>query len=470
MKQALLILILYIIWNTTSFSQNNSIVEAYITELKPSLISEDHTAEGMLETLDDGSVIHIFRLDPGHLGHHIGNNSRIVKRYSYDNGASWTEPETIYESEYDDRNVHGGLVGNNRLVVFFRRYNAIEDTTADMNFIYSDDYGYSWTEPNKFKTIALTSGTHKIIKVPTKGYMNSICRNYYLETRFSREGSNWDSIAYKWDYLETLEKPIGEGSFAYLKDGNIVGLFRNTFGSEGANYTHVVSHDYGDTWTEPELTNMADSFYCPSPLIFYNEEWDDVWSIASDRRALINPNYDNNDSEFWIYRNTASEIIDNPKGFNLFHKLKRPMPSYYRLYGYPCVTKLQDGNYLVIVTDSRKKSNGLEDADFYQFEIKYSIISSNENNEIDKAVLLSQNYPNPANNYTSIDFYRKGSESGSITFYDMHGTEKLSINIEDFDSGMNSVYFDISDFNAGVYFYTYRTQEEEITKKMVVIK
>ena len=452
-----------------SFSQYTSQVEAFVTELKPSLVGEDHTGEGMLETLNDGSIIHIFRLDPGLAGGHIGNASRIVKRYSYDDGASWTEPETIYESEYDDRNVHGGLVEGFRLLVFFRRYNVTDNTTIDVNLIYSDDNGYSWSEPSIINTIGLSSASHKLLNVPTKGYMNAFGKLYYIETRFSRHGIYWDSIAYSWNYLDSLKYSVGEPSFAYIENGLMLGLFRNTVGNYGSSYLFVKSNDYGETWTEPMPTNIADSFYCPSPLIFYNDEHKDIWSIASDRRGLIDPNYSNLDSEFWIYRNKTSDIIDNAKGFSLFHKIRRPTPNIYRLYGYPCVTKMQNGNYLVIVSDAIKKYNGLEDSDFYQFEIKYSLISSNDR-EIDSNSLLSQNYPNPATNYTSIDFYKSNSEDGMISIYDLNGNEKMTINFDNYDIGMNSAYLDISDLSSGVYYYTYKANQVETSKKMVLIK
>src|SRR5699024_11377909 len=84
---------------------------------KESHITDNHTEECFLETNKNGSIIHVFRLDPS--GDHIGNNGYIAKRISEDNGKTWSQPQKVYDSnEYDDRNVHGGITKSGRIVCF----------------------------------------------------------------------------------------------------------------------------------------------------------------------------------------------------------------------------------------------------------------------------------------------------------------------------------------------------------------
>ncbi len=92
--------------------------QTIITLPKGSLINEDHTSEGFLISLEDGIIVHFFRLDPGENGSHIGNKGRIVKRVSLDDGNTWSSHSIVYEDDFDDRNVHGGITDDN-LIVFF---------------------------------------------------------------------------------------------------------------------------------------------------------------------------------------------------------------------------------------------------------------------------------------------------------------------------------------------------------------
>lgn len=363
----LLILIIFI---NFSYGQN-SLYQIVVSEITPSLINSDHTSEGFLVTLNSGRVVHFFRLDPGFEGHHIGNKGKIVKRYSDDGGASWSAISVVYADSLDDRNINGGIVGNDRIVMTFRRYDADSLKHVDFNLIYSDDGGETWSPRQILNTNGVCGDTHTLISVPGKGYMNVFSNVNYIEIRYSHDGIDWSNLAYAWDYSLSLEYKINESCFAYTKDGKMVGLMRNETYTLGGNYYQVVSGDSGTTWTNPISTNIADSFFCPSPKIFYDERHDDLWTIATDRRGgnLLNSN--NVNSEIWLYSNKVEDIFSNPRNWSLKKKMKRPLPSIYRLYGYAIYTKLKNGNYLVVFSEGSRKINNKEDADFYQFEIKY---------------------------------------------------------------------------------------------------
>ena len=365
-----------------------------VTEPEISLKTIDHNSEGFLVTWDT-VVYHFFRFDPGTTGNHTGNNAKVVMRLSYDNGATWTPLQVIYDSPFDDRNVHGGITENGRIIVNFAEYDAFTQTQIGYYFIYSDDFGVTWNGPILVNTVAVTSGTHQIFGNNMMGYYNIIYNHRYCEMRHSWDGINWDSIVYVWDFrfLNTQYR-ISEASFAYLGNGVIIGLFRNDSGVLGENFYQVESYDYGQTWTDLRLTNIADGLFCPSPWIFYDVEHNHVWIIAIDRRGIF-LQYNHAHSLIWLYKMYPDEILGNPTEYTPFLTFQRPKPSFYRIYGYPASVKTSDGNYLVIFTESEYRNKG-EWAYLYQFKIIYQInppLTSATNYQTPFSMQL---FPNPA--------------------------------------------------------------------------
>ena len=81
--------------------------------------------------------------------------------------------------------------------------------------------------------------------------------------------------------------------------------------------------------------------------------------------------------------------------------------------------------------------------------------------------ILANAYPNPANSLISVKYDINGaSEKGKIIFYDMLGKSVKEIILND-KQGIAKI--NISDLNAGIYFYTLMTDDKAIsTKKLVV--
>jgi len=147
---------------TFSFSYTQEDFDfAVISGISESLISEDHTAEGLLITLENGDIMHFYRMDPGSTGDHTGNAGRVVKRMSNYGGFFWSPCEPVYDDEYDDRNINGGILDNGRIILTFRRYNAPIAEHIDFNLIYSDDNGDTWSDLILFETEGLTSDKQK---------------------------------------------------------------------------------------------------------------------------------------------------------------------------------------------------------------------------------------------------------------------------------------------------------------------
>lgn len=337
-----------------------------------SLIGPDHTFSGMVVKTKAGRLIHIFRIDPGDFGNHVGNNGAIAKRYSDDDGKTWSFSEIIYKDGYDDRVSSGGVLDNGDIIVFFGRYaasSAWSGSYVDFGFISSKDGGQTWSNMVTIPSTAPFSMPYNIFKIPTKsGYFCASYFSYYADIRYSPDGYNWDSVYSKWDYRTSFELNIAEPTFSYVGDGKMIGLFRVA----NMPLHQTVSYDYGKTWSYPVPTTIANGYFCSLPLNFYDESTKKLFTIACDRRGS---DYDMNNynSGLWIYCNNPNDLIDDPGGYQAHQFVPRGNPNIFRFLGYPVSTKLNDSTYIVLYSDTYKKPNNYEDADIYQFYIHLGI-------------------------------------------------------------------------------------------------
>jgi hypothetical protein len=365
-------LLLILILSSCS-KENTADINIGTSSLIESLVDENHTSEGFLVKTPN-KIIHFFRSDEGNAGNHIGNSGKISKRESYDNGMNWTESEMVFNDEYDDRNIRGGITDNGKIVLFFRRYDALSQLSIDLNYIISEDGGDSWTERQSLNfnlDFVEEVWIDNFVKVENNKYLLPIHGISYCEIRYFNIINNQLIISEKvwdWDYTDTTQFKIDEPSFSFLGNGKIIGLFRDESKNPGSNYYQVTSSDLGSTWTAPIRTNICEPFFSPSPLIFFNKSLEKIIVVGTDRRLANNGNYSSEDSKIWVYSNNIEEVFDNPNGYNLINMFDRPSPSNFRLYGYPTYVNTNHNSHLIIFTESSYDGN-TEDADFYQFEI-----------------------------------------------------------------------------------------------------
>jgi hypothetical protein len=346
---------------------------ADVSDIIPSLNTPDHTSEGFLASFSNGTIIHIFRLDSGINGSHIGNTGRISKRISNDYGKTWTAPVTIYDDGFDDRNVRGGLTDDGKLIVFFRRFNATNLSPVDLNYIISTDLGITWSakkqiDISNFPLYTTESWVDNFVKLSANEYLLPIHGLGYCEFRkFSTGNTDINFLPFKSIIDTTVSKLIGidEPYCCKNSDNKLICLFRDESSSTSRiNYYQSVSSDLGVTWSIPVRTKIGAPFFCPSPLIFYDSSIaNNTFVIATDRRIS-----DDYNSKVWIYNDSFDNFFNMTNKDNLILNINRPKPSSYMFYGYPIFTKMKNNKYLVIITESMFDGVN-EDADFYQFEI-----------------------------------------------------------------------------------------------------
>jgi len=349
-----------------------------VTPFKPLLFNDDHNSEGFLAPLQNGKILLIFRIDPGIKGDHVGTDGYIAK-ITYDPEIDrWGKVETVYNSrQYDDRNIHGGVTKDGRIVVFFRKCDG-SGVTQGRYYIYSDDMGDTWTEPqiSRIWTYPIDNNLPGVWSTGQMFYNPNInkyimlgCRRYIT---YSKNGSMWDEYNL---VTNSRDFKLSEVAGAWCGDNRMIALVRDDVREYAHPLVQIVSYDNGLTWTEPKQSNIPpNQHWGAAPQLIYDQDRNLLIALTSDRYSR--PNEQNS---LFIYTARPDDVIDNPKGWKLQHELHRPFaeagfeedrPLNLNLYGYPTIAPINNQEYLVVFTE-RSRMHGTEQADLYYFRLSF---------------------------------------------------------------------------------------------------
>ena len=113
-----------------------------------------------------------------------------------------------------------------------------------------------------------------------------------------------------------------------------------------------------------------------------------------------------------------------------------------------------------------------ENSDYDFTTIKYSTITKIQNisNTIPHQFFLSQNYPNPLNPSTTINYEIPFNGKVSLKIFEITGKEVATLVNEEKTVGYYSVNFNASGLSSGIFYYTLQANNFRATKKMMIIK
>ncbi len=89
---------------------------------------------------------------------------------------------------------------------------------------------------------------------------------------------------------------------------------------------------------------------------------------------------------------------------------------------------------------------------------------------VPRTFALSQNYPNPFNASTSIEFELLENSRVRLSVYDITGAKVATLINGEMDAGVHSINWSADDVASGVYYYSLKTNGEESTRKMTLLK
>lgn len=181
--------------------------------------------------LHNGELLVVYRAALSHASHTPG---RIMCVRSRDGGKTWSKPEVIIDTPYDDRDPHITQLSDGTLVLTFD----VVEPTNQPNWCYvyismSYDNGYTWTKPHKVIDKCCAT-SEKVLELPDGRLLLPVYRPKDPTKR--HKGVN------KWDYMRYLAE-VEAGKEKRPPDE--VFTLENPYIS-----ILLVSNDGGKTWKE----------------------------------------------------------------------------------------------------------------------------------------------------------------------------------------------------------------------------
>ncbi len=182
---------------------------------------------------------------------------------------------------------------------------------------------------------------------------------------------------------------------------------------------------------------------------------------------ITSPSYNNR-----VFTNNTDVNLTNPFGFYGGTPDYRPAASSPALTGanfsYPNLSNsfFTNVSYVGAFDGTNNWTTGWANWDPQAFVIGINTIST----ELPASYKLAQNFPNPFNPSTKIDFSIVKSGFVSLRVFDMTGKEVANLVNGDLATGTYSADFNAVNLTSGVYFYTLKTDNFSETKKMMLIK
>jgi len=220
------------------------------------------------------------------------------------------------------------------------------------------------------------------------------------------------------------------------------------------------------------LQKTSDNFNSPNNTRGYG--------LASAQNAINFPNLEGISGSYKMHKFFISDISINPSTVELHYSIEGG--------NFQQVNMTFDGNlrYNYLFSDLSNNQNLI-------FYFTYSDSSGGNYREpvtgnygqlvLDSEVVsnvpfdfvLNQNYPNPFNNQTKIEFDTPDNQSVELIIYNILGQKVKNLFVGIPAVGKNIFYWNGTDefgknVSSGIYFYTLKSQEKRLSKKMVLLK
>ncbi|MBI4547590.1 MAG: T9SS type A sorting domain-containing protein [Ignavibacteriae bacterium] len=85
-------------------------------------------------------------------------------------------------------------------------------------------------------------------------------------------------------------------------------------------------------------------------------------------------------------------------------------------------------------------------------------------------IRLAQNFPNPFNSRSTIEFWLSESAEASLVLYDITGKELVRLADTYYPAGLHTAYLDGSNLASGVYFYRLSARDQSVVKKLILVQ
>ena len=247
----------------------------------------------------------------------------------------------------------------------------------------------------------------------------------------------------------------------------------------------IYSYDGGETWTAAVLgsLNKYVGIFQPNDYTEYNRlqvatTWDHTKFFYTWLDTRLEGVDDNTAPDIYArgFDMAASAMTVNELGENAPNNVTAFSEAMWQAY-FQATSQYafeNDGIYTIpIVYEELDPLNMLDPVhfkyiqDFFFTDADFQIIGVNEIIETNK-VEVSQNYPNPFSNFSTITVKLELANELSIEIFNLTGQKVFDVSNGHSAAGTHSIIIDASRLPAGVYFYTVHAGQKTITKKMIV--
>jgi len=306
----------------------------------------------------------------------------------------------------------------------------------------SSDYGGSWTPVNNglsnYAIHTLSSNDGKIFAGTSAG----ICRS-------TDNGNNWNRISFS---------PVGNVIYSLESFGDYV--FSGT--STGVYF----SSDRGENWQNINA-GLSGAVYCLKKIgneIYAGTSSSGIYKTSNNGSVWIHVN--NGLPSFPVRGlfNLNQKIFAATYGGGIYYSTNAGLNWFASVTGLTqlvCYSVTSFGNYIYCSTTS-----GI----FKRSITEFTGISDYNKQVIAGNYYLSDNYPNPFNPVTRIDFYIPENIYVELKIYDILGREIKTLVSSNLKKGFYTVPFSGSEMSGGVYFYRLDCENYNLVKKMTLVK
>lgn len=306
----------------TSQAKYNYAVNGFAASYIPDYAAPVSVNNGIVVKVNDSTLLEIVRLDSTNQG--VLDSSEIWMRKNTKLGRenSWSNFTPVFNSQYNDKNISGGIMDNGRVVIFFNETQGhAEGNQKDLGFMYIDPPYTRWSSFTSLSSIATSYISYGNMVKNGSTYLkpfNTQASGGSIILYSSTNGSSWSF--YSTVYSGSLR---GETSIEVVGTDSLMAHWKSNLG----HYYQSTSVDGGLTWTAPGLTNLG---YAPSvpayvdhaPTLIYDKKRKNIISLTNIRSP-----YTYADSKFYVYANKLSDVFANPTGWSVVDSIPMPTPT-----------------------------------------------------------------------------------------------------------------------------------------------
>jgi len=233
----------------------------------------------VLTPAPDGAVVAVLRGGAGHLG--LAGRVEIVR--SLDDGATWTPPTVVADSDRDDRNPAFGTSAAGTLVLGYHRTACFDDAGLWAPHIYAGRYeevvevmtarsvdgGLTWERPCPLPVPELVTGSPygKIVALTDGTLLMAIYQSRLAAAPAQWEDESWlvrsTDDGRTWSEPTLIANGYNETALLALPDDGVLAVLRGERGNDGLSVAR--SADGGRTWGAP--TRLTEPGQHPADLV-----------------------------------------------------------------------------------------------------------------------------------------------------------------------------------------------------------